>query len=728
MRSLALLLSAPVLLAQPAGGGPGQFNLALRLTEPHAYQQRELIRMEVRTPAQTPASGQPPQERWQFAGFLLDPVLDCGTRARPCYLRGGGFNRPDVQFEQGTSITALNSYIPDLPPGRYKVSALARKLVLTARAPFSSTYGYANPEEYNVSNAVEIEIRTATPQWISQTIAGSVAALRQPGEGEASQLAAHQLALLDSPAAWRAALDVLPREESTLLRVLSWTSQPGPVCDLMQSRIPAPEQAVSSYYISTMLQNCERANLAPPPAPPAITGGVTAVISQTPPPAIPVAPVDPQRQAYFENQRAYREDLTNRSTTALAASLAQKQPGSKGVALQALIEHVRQLQYDRPPKAVPLWTDALTQEFVQALPSIEYPRRRNLLTLYTSTFNTPGIASMLESVLDEWKPGDNYEGPRETLYALHKANPARAHARIRAELVREKTWLETTLLDLLPADAVPPMDNELIAAAQQPGGWNTNLRLAAMAKYATPQALPRVRAIYESQQVPCQPELAAYFLRVDPAYAERMFRAAAVPSCTVQYIDRTPALMTHPVLEAYIVPYLMQGDVFVKNTAARSLGRYGSEAALKPLWDTFRYFHEYWKGKGAELAQNGEGVALEVELRNAIARGRQWVAAEKDLRTIEALCISERCLYETQRDLNIWQQPLRIEIHEEGVDIHGSVAQYAWIETMDAFEGKLAQFPRGTEFSLLVTGPNRDEMIARIRNVAARQGFVIRSQ
>ena len=93
----------------------------------------------------------------------------------------------------------------------------------------------------------------------------------------------------------------------------------------------------------------------------------------------------------------------------------------------------------------PSWTAALAQEFIRTLPSIEYPRRRNLLTLYTSTFNTPGIAPMLESVLDEWKPGDNYEGPREALYALHKTDPARARARIRAELVKEKTWLDAPL-------------------------------------------------------------------------------------------------------------------------------------------------------------------------------------------------------------------------------------------------------------------------------------------
>jgi hypothetical protein len=73
-------------------------------------------------------------------------------------------------------------------------------------------------------------------------------------------------------------------------------------------------------------------------------------------------------------------------------------------------------------------------------------------------------------------------------------------------------------------------------------------------------------------------------------------------------------------------------------------------------------------------------------------RGRQWVATEGDLRNFKALGISER-LYETQQDLRAWNQPRRIEIHEEGAGIHASVAQYGSIETMSAFKAKLAQFP-----------------------------------
>ncbi len=259
------------------------------------------------------------------------------------------------------------------------------------------------------------------------------------------------------------------------------------------------------------------------------------------------------------------------------------------------------------------------------------------------------------------------------------------------------------------------MDDELIAAlaqAQRPGGWNPSLRMAALARYGTPQALPRMKAVYESRQQPCQPELVAYFVRVDPVYADAIFRGQpwdmhAPPSpCIVQYFQRIPPLAMSPGLEEFLAAYLMHEDVHVKTTAAKVLGRYGSPAALPKLWETLRYFRDWWKGKGAELAQNGQSALLEVELRNAIARGRGWLATDTDLRLIESLCSSDWCRGETQADLREWQGPLRIELQGSQY----KVAQYYGLESLAALEAKLAQFPRGAEFLLSGRVPDADEV------------------
>ena len=187
------------------------------------------------------------------------------------------------------------------------------------------------------------------------------------------------------------------------------------------------------------------------------------------------------------------------------------------------------------------------------------------------------------------------------------------------------------------------------------------------------------------------------------------------------YFERTPRIAMGPVLEKYMAVYLMQGTVYLKKAAAQSLGKFGSPEALGPLWDAFRYFHDYWKGKEAELGRNGEGEGLEIELRNAIARGRHWLANDADLRLMESLCVSGRCRYETQQDLHAWQKPLRLELRGQA---NAAIAQYYQFESLADIEEKLGQFPKGTQFEL-TAAPGASEAAAEIRKYGAAGGLVI---
>jgi DNA-binding GntR family transcriptional regulator len=474
-----------------------------------------------------------------------------------------------------------------------------------------------------VSNTLEIEVHPADATWVAEQIARSVDVLRNGriralAEYESVNKAAEQLGLLDEPAAWRASLDVLPVGDTTLLTRLTDTRDPMKVCQLMQARVTALEQSVSRHYLEVLKQICNRAN------------------------------VDADASA------------------ALAGSLARKQPEVRMAALQALLEYIRQKQAADPPLPEPAWARDFYREFARA-----YGRADThwsfLLNMFASTAPAETVVPFLESVLNAWKPGDYYEAAHSAIRSLHRLDRARAHARLLAELTKPQTWLDSQLIPLLPPSAVPAMDDALIRAladAQRDGGWNPQLRTAALAKYATPKALERIKAIHESQQDECQPELMAYFVRVDPAFADRLLQSqisdmhAPAPPCTTQYFARTAPLAMHPVFEKYIAAYLNHGTVMVKMLATRALGNYGSPVAREPLWAAYRYFHEYWKGKKTALEENGEGVVLEVELRNALSRGANWRTSEAELHTIESLCISDQCLSETQGDLRASQPPL----------------------------------------------------------------------
>jgi hypothetical protein len=441
-------------------------------------------------------------------------------------------------------------------------------------------------------------------------------------------------------------------------------------------------------------------------------------------------------QAWLEKRRLYTEDILNTASADLAASLASKQEQARWDAFATLLQRINQMRSDRPPSHDPQWIPLLTAVFVREFASVEPARQQYLLDMFASTVDSPELVPLLEGVLDRWKPGDYFEAAHAALRALSRIDPSRARTRILAELSREKTWLDTASLDLLPPAAVPPMDDALIealAGAQRPGGWNPQLSMAAVARYATPRALPRIRAIYESQQDSCQPELAAYFVRVDPPYADRIFHShpwdmhAPPPPCTVQYFNRTPPLAMGRPLERYLAAYLMHSDVYVKGTAARALARYGTPDVLPALWDAFRYFHEYWKGKREELERLGEGVNLEVDFRNAIAHGRGWLVTETDLRLIESLCVSGRCIQETRQDLESLRPPLHIEISSQPYGVMGRVAQYYGLESVAAIEAKLAEYPRGTRFVFYTPAGPLTKVADEIRRLAADKGLIVTS-
>jgi hypothetical protein len=699
-------------LAQQAG------DLSIRIEAPHPFYQGELIGAEIRFPGQKVLpGGPPPAEMWQFAGFLLDPAIGCGAAATPCGLpsRLVGHPPPIFQLGQGTDTVRiwLNQYLSVLRPGRYRVSLLMRKLARTNGRSFL----YAEPPRYMLSDSAGFEVVAAPREWVRNKIAASAAILKGPEPQtrdayEKRTEAAWQLRSLDLPAAWRTALGVLPAEESVLIEGLTLTRDPAPVCRLMRDAVPAPAQAVSTYYLWGLAEICVRAEFPPPPSSDA-----------------------PDRQkAYWKRRGERQQEITSAAADVLAASLAGKQGVPKAVAFQTLIDRVQQIR-NNPGQAEPEWLPAVKAELLRSYAGMEALQKRHLLAAYASTLRSPDLIPLLESTVNAWKPGDYYEAPREALRYLYAIDPQRALDRIVAELGVEKTWLFGSDLDMLPAPSAAGRitDNQLIdalAAAQRPGGWYVELRMAAVARYATPKALPRIRAIFESQQQPCQPELMAYFLRVDPAYAGRVFHShpwdmhAEPPPCTVQYFSRTPQIAMGRPLEEYMVAYLMHSSVPVKKAAADALGRYGSPAAAAPLWAAFRYFHEYWNGKQTELDRNGEGVYLEIALRDAIARGSNWLATEADLGTVESLCISQRCIYATRQDLQAWHMPLGISLDEGMGEIRARVAQYYGIGSIEALEAKLAQFPKGTGFVLAARGASEGNA-RRVREYGSRLGLKI---
>lgn len=117
-------------------------------------------------------------------------------------------------------------------------------------------------------------------------------------------------------------------------------------------------------------------------------------------------------------------------------------------------------------------------------------------------------------------------------------------------------------------------------------------------------------------------------------------------------------------------------------------------------------------------------------LRTSMARGRAWFTTDAELRRFAALCIGERCKADIRDDIRYaTEKPVSIELTINSLGIQARIAQYYWLESMDAIKAKLAQFPAGTQFQIRTSGgapqSERDRIIAEIRRYSPSKALQV---
>ena len=81
-----------------------------------------------------------------------------------------------------------------------------------------------------------------------------------------------------------------------------------------------------------------------------------------------------------------------------------------------------------------------------------------------------------------------------------------------------------------------------------------------------------------------------------------------------------------PAFERLATEHLMSPIVPIKRGAAEVLGKYGSAAAEKRLWETMEYFRSWWKDREDDLRNSvgQEGIFLERALRRDCGTSAVW--------------------------------------------------------------------------------------------------------
>lgn len=153
----------------------------------------------------------------------------------------------------------------------------------------------------------------------------------------------------------------------------------------------------------------------------------------------------------------------------------------------------------------------------------------------------------------------------------------------------------------LPDRSLPELNDEL--ASRVEASQSADMLIL---RYATGDIVGQVEQAYLRRNVEydrqkllhCGGPLSFYFLKYDPAFGERELRkdiaqTSAPPACyDIGFQFSSPDGNGYsPALERLAIEFIASPAVPVKRAAAEVLGKYGSPAAQKPLWDTLEYFH-----------------------------------------------------------------------------------------------------------------------------------------
>jgi hypothetical protein len=210
----------------------------------------------------------------------------------------------------------------------------------------------------------------------------------------------------------------------------------------------------------------------------------------------------------------------------------------------------------------------------------------------------------------------------------------------------------------------------------------------------------------------CRPKAAllAYFLRADPDLGDTLLNralASRATGCHTSVLRDVAALRMTPGVEAVAVAYLDDPDPQVVISAAEALGRYGSRAAVPPLKAHFERWRRIWEGRQAELRHTWAGDhpnaiqgMVESTLLQALARGQAWLSDADGVRDLRGLCVTDACRNQVDHLIDVADDTritiVRVDHPDRAVIM---LAQYQ-LASIAALEQKLAQYPRGSRFTL----------------------------
>ncbi|WP_031498943.1 hypothetical protein [Bryobacter aggregatus] len=612
----------------------------------------------------------------------------------------------NVQFlspEQPSQNTVfLNDWSPIHKPGTYRIYLVSRRIsqLTEPGLPAMELRNSNNRTPLELaSNIIQIEIVQPPPQWVAERIREATATLDAPPQQD-PEMQSHAfqiLRFLDTPESASALITHIPEEYTAetypvtqaILNSAHWEQ----VLPQMQQQLNAPRQPINETFLKTLTELSLRKKL----------GRLTPPESQTPEAQLRWQNVATQRAHQFEEQQA---SLASQ----LLAALPKKTPEARSQSRETLI------RLAVSSATTPPWADAFLAEMIADFHSLTTRQQEDLLS---SRWYLVRRAKILPILLEYYASPPN--SPSRSIIDLvvqriYELAPDQGRQIILKELHKQEDQLLGLSTVMMLPDPVLPELHEVFLAQMARGGSPPGHLIT---RYANGDILPAVKARFlafvaelDRQKLPhCTHPLIFYFLKYDPDFGRQQL-IQSFASCNYQSIvngiDPLGRYAMSSALESIAIEQLPSGIVGIKRGAAELLGRYGSKAAQKPLWDTIEYFRNWWKDREADLQTpiGEESRILERTLASALGQAQNWVLDSRGLDRLHSLCSSKECRAFVQDWIHKTNGAIAINYSDIPPQPAFFVAQYS-VRGTAALQEKLSQFPAGSRFRIEDTPSDR---------------------
>jgi len=452
-------------------------------------------------------------------------------------------------------------------------------------------------------------------------------------------------------------------------------------------------------------------------------------------------------RAAFATHQAVMQPFLDAAWEATASQLPRKEGPARAVTAQTLVE----LQPAHPSAAALAQLGSILRA---SFPNLSTPDKARLLAEQWDAIRSRSLIPQLRA-LAESTPGENDDmqfgvGSMRSLRASalerwYEFEPDSAMIEILHQIGTTFPKLTAADLHFLPDQTFPQFES-LWAQGLIDGSDINDYEPAAslLIRFGAGGAIPQMTALLTKQtsDYSCNrlDEALAYLVKFDPQAATRFFNRpagkhqASEYNCSTSQIDFVASFVQDPILTQVALKALSSSDPPAVSDALTYLRKFGDESVKQPILDRYLQWSSEWSNKPIDpnvTANPGYDEFNEVhddrylgdDLARALLAAQAWLPDPALVANVQSHCRGKQMCDEVARISEPNLTVLVTPPHEQ-YDLHIGAFDPA---TMELFEAKLDQFPKGTIFTLehmnTGSGSYQNRFEATMPAIFARHGM-----